>query len=237
MSSDVPKGICFQFAESGTCRFGARCKYDHVENTNVSNTTSQASPKGRSTRNRRKSEPQIQPAPTHLDEFFAKYPTFSYNPSEPVMLEFYRMSRFLRWGRDNEEKDNARELLRDAMSMQFNDIYGTDVNDIDSWRKLCQVLGIFPIPGELEACRNVVLETHVNLVDLVDTPRTGEAVVLFDSEKALSDYTKNTPGKFFPKDSAYAGGLLRFLLRRILHPPSDSEGRGGGNAQRGRGRV
>jgi hypothetical protein len=57
----------------------------------------------------------------------------------------------------------------------------------------------------------------VNLVDLVDTPRTGAAVKVFPSLKTLQTYTIAS-GKFFPKEDAYAGGLLRFLLREIIHP-------------------
>jgi hypothetical protein len=56
----------------------------------------------------------------------------------------------------------------------------------------------------------------VNLVDLVDAPRTGAAVKSFPNLKRLQDYTIET-GKYFPKEDAYAGGLLRFLLREILH--------------------
>jgi len=46
---------------------------------------------------------------------------------------------------------------------------------------------------------------------------TGEPVTVFVSELKLSEYTKQT-GKFFPRDNAYAGGLLRYLLRRIMKP-------------------
>lgn len=61
-----------------------------------------------------------------------------------------------------------------------------------------------------------VRQTHVNLVDLVDTVRTGESVKVFPNLKKLQSYTiKNR--KFFPKEDAYAGGLLRFLLREILN--------------------
>ena len=56
----------------------------------------------------------------------------------------------------------------------------------------------------------------MNLVDLVDSPRTGAAVKVFPNLKELQDYTIET-GKFFPRKGAYAGGLLRFLLRKILH--------------------
>ena len=55
----------------------------------------------------------------------------------------------------------------------------------------------------------------VNLVDLVDTGATGRSVTQFRDLKELQDYTVKT-GKFFPKESAYAGGMLKFLLREIL---------------------
>jgi len=67
--------------------------------------------------------------------------------------------------------------------------------------------------AELQA----VLSTHVNLVDLVDAPRTGQPVPVFKSEFELSDYTIDSE-KFFPRANAYAGGLLRLLLRHILNP-------------------
>jgi hypothetical protein len=53
----------------------------------------------------------------------------------------------------------------------------------------------------------------VNIVDLVDT--SGQKVELFSSLDELREYTIDS-GKFFPKESAYAGGVLKFLLREIL---------------------
>ena len=61
-----------------------------------------------------------------------------------------------------------------------------------------------------------VRQTHMNLVDLVNTPRTGASVKVFPNLKKLQDYTIKYE-KYFPKEDAYAGGLLRFLLREILH--------------------
>ena len=65
----------------------------------------------------------------------------------------------------------------------------------------------------------MVLNTHVNLMDLEETERTGEPVKIFESEQELSVYTRRKE-KYFPRRNALAGGLLRFLLRRILHPPA-----------------
>jgi hypothetical protein len=53
----------------------------------------------------------------------------------------------------------------------------------------------------------------VNLVDLVDP--SARDVELFACLDELKEYTIDT-GKFFPKESAYAGGVLKFLLREIL---------------------
>jgi len=154
----------------------------------------------------------------NLAEFFSQY-DFSYNPSAPVMTEFYRMCDFFDWDRDDEEREEAREQLKDAMTRQFNSIYGMDVDDISSWQNLCRVLRIVPIPNGLEACRDVVKKTHVNIVDLLDTPNTGQCVRVFNSVQDLSVYTKDS-GKYFPKENAYAGGVLKFLLREILNPPT-----------------
>ncbi|KAG2354028.1 hypothetical protein BDR07DRAFT_1454263 [Suillus spraguei] len=156
---------------------------------------------------------------TPLDDFFATYPKFKYNSSASAPLEFYRMCDEFGWDKDkkNKEREEAHCNFKDALVQQFNDIYGTDVNDLTSWRTLCQIVRVSPIPDTLESCREAVKATHVNIVDLVDTESTGESVTVFASEVDLSEYTKAT-GKFFPRDNAYAGGLLRYLLRRIMNP-------------------
>lgn len=55
------------------------------------------------------------------------------------------------------------------------------------------------------------------MVDLVDNKSTGEPIMHFESEEELSWYTRDTK-KYFPRDNAYAGGLLKFLLRHIFAP-------------------
>jgi hypothetical protein len=62
-----------------------------------------------------------------------------------------------------------------------------------------------------------VWDTHVNLVDLVDTARIGTPVRLFASLGELAEYTIRTKKKF-PKQNAYQGGLLKELLREIQNP-------------------
>jgi len=121
------------------------------------------------------------------------------------------------WNKADEEREQAHSDFKDALVQQFNEIYGTDVNNLTSWHNLCQIVRISPIPDTLKSCREAVKATHVNIVDLIHTKVTGKPVTIFVSEAELSKYTK-AKGKFFPRDNAYAGGLLRYLLRRIMNP-------------------
>jgi hypothetical protein len=56
---------------------------------------------------------------------------------------------------DEDEKQDAKEGFRDALTMQFNNIYGTNENDLTNWQILCAKLGIDPVPESLKACRQV----------------------------------------------------------------------------------
>jgi len=86
------------------------------------------------------------------------------------MAEFERMCNLFGWKRRSTIKEEvgcrksedadrkfriARQRLNDAMAKQFNSIYGTDLEDISSWKNLCSVLRIIPIPKGLQECQEV----------------------------------------------------------------------------------
>ncbi|KAG1867066.1 hypothetical protein C8R48DRAFT_704088 [Suillus tomentosus] len=195
--------VCYSYSQTATCRFGSKCRFAHPSKTHTQ---------------------------TPLDDFFATYPAFDYDSSASASSEFYRMCDQFCWDREDKEREQAHCDFKDALVQQFNEIYGTDVNNLTSWRNLCQIVRISPIPDTLESCREVVKATHVNIVDLIDTKVTGKPVTIFYSEAKLSEYTKAT-GKFFPRDNAYAGGLLRYLLRRIMNPRQERVSRSGQRTQ------
>ena len=56
---------------------------------------------------------------------------------------------------------------------------------------------------------------HVNLVDLVDARDRNVKARLFPNLRALRRYTIWTE-KYFPKEDAKAGGLLKYLLREMF---------------------
>ncbi|CAE6455259.1 unnamed protein product [Rhizoctonia solani] len=164
-----------------------------------------------------KPEPLTQ---TNIHQFFSQYSSqaFKYNPSRPVMSEFYRMVDSKNFPKASQAQ--AKREIQDALTKDFNLIYGTDVGDLDAWQGLCRVLKFDYIPDDLVECRDLVAATYVNIVDLVDTKNTGKPVQHFDSERDLANYTKRN-GKFFPRDNVHSGRLLKFLLRRI-HSPTDA---------------
>ncbi|OAX40311.1 hypothetical protein K503DRAFT_781515 [Rhizopogon vinicolor AM-OR11-026] len=197
-------GVCYAYAQTGNRRYGPRCKHTHVEGVDLRDSNNDT-------------ERSQTSAQTPLDKFFGMYPKFDYDSSASASMEFYRMCNKLGWGRKDDERKCAHGNFKDALVQQFNRIYGTDVDDLASWRTLCQIVNVSPTPGTLKSCRKAVKKTHVNIVDLIDTKTTGELVTVFVSELKLSEYTKQT-GKFFPRDNVYAGSLLRYLLRRIMKP-------------------
>lgn len=77
-----------------------------------------------------------------------------------------------------------------------------------------------------------MIDTHVNLSDLLDTTRQGTRVHVFASVEELRVYTKKT-GRIFPKEEAYAGGLLKYLLREILGAYHGKRGKKGFFRQKG----
>lgn len=200
--------VCFQYAESGSCKYGTSCKFAHARYKRKlpkSSTKTTRKPK----RPRKTRSGDSDP----IAAFFAEYPSFDYEEDQGTIEEFYRMCDYFGWDREDEERKQAHRLFKDAMVLRFNELYGTDVSSLENWHKLCIAVDIDPLPQTVEECKEEIKEVHVNLVDLVDT--SGREVELFSSLQELRNYTITT-GKYFPKESAYAGGVLKFLLREIL---------------------
>ncbi|KAG1774605.1 hypothetical protein EV702DRAFT_1123210 [Suillus placidus] len=163
------------------------------------------------------------PTPPPVDDmplaaFFAQFESFSFNANQSSNKNFDRLIRVIKCDPQDPRRRAVQEGFKDALVQEFNERFGTDGNDLSNWQNLCCVLRIVPVPDSIEQCRQCVWDTHVNLVDLVDSARTGTPVKLFASLGELTAYTLRRPKKFFPKENAYQGGLLKELLREIINP-------------------
>ncbi|KAG8696296.1 hypothetical protein FRC11_000827, partial [Ceratobasidium sp. 423] len=154
---------------------------------------------------------------TYLEAFFAKYPGFEYDPTKPCMDEFKRLKKWAGWERGSEEFEEAHKGMNEALTEQFNALYGKDPNDVVALRNLCSVLELAEIPTERSACKKLIKSLFINIVDLVDQPVTNVRVGYFRTEQKLARYTREHE-RFYSLQAAKAGGLLKLLLRFIEQP-------------------
>lgn len=85
--------------------------------------------------------------------FFNKWPEFDYQGEAELTREFWRLCREKQWSQ--EERDEAKNDLRDAMAERFNEIYGTDEKELEAWKKLCRDVHVDPIPNTVAECQKV----------------------------------------------------------------------------------
>ncbi|KAJ3897733.1 hypothetical protein F5879DRAFT_995611 [Lentinula edodes] len=148
----------------------------------------------------------------HIQSFFEQYPRFTYDPTRETMIQFRCMCRLYGWRHDSEERKQALAGVRDAIALQFNAFYGSGANSLNGWHSLYRALQVPDIPDTVKGCKEGIKTIHVNICDLVDHKE--DVPTKHPSEAALAKYSHSS-GKIYPRENAYAGGLLRFLLRQI----------------------
>ncbi|KAK5686852.1 hypothetical protein LTR17_026785 [Elasticomyces elasticus] len=179
-----------------------------------------------------------------LDLLFAEYPSFDYDRTKSSPREFYRMCSQFGWDRRPDGsyprvRAEAWQKFRTALVVQFNSSFGVDADDISTWEGICKFLELSPIPSNIDGMRQLILDTHVNLSDMLDSKRNGGSVKIFQKKDELIAYTIQQ-GRYFPKEEAYAGGLLRYLLREVHNDYHGNRGKGvktRKGARYGKGRV
>lgn len=168
-----------------------------------------------------------------IERFFASYPDFPYNPSQPAAEQYQSLSRAFRWRRGDVEAEVAWAGFRLALVKEFNRLFGTDEDDLLAWQNLCAFVGVpgrFKTINECITVRSICFDApnlgsnyslpqslktrYFNLVDLIDTRRRGSGIAqAFPTKEALQEYTRRT-ASYFPYHHPKAGNLLRRLLRR-----------------------
>ncbi|KAJ5757567.1 uncharacterized protein N7511_006261 [Penicillium nucicola] len=144
--------------------------------------------------------------------YFSRFSTFNTRTTTSATEEFSRLALEMKWKEGSRRYKNERsKFLRSEFSIHF----GTDATKLENWQALCVELEIIDPIQSINQCRKALAKVHVNLVDLVDSRRTGKKVKHFASHKALRNYTVGT-GRIFPKSAAKEDGFLKALLRQIF---------------------
>ena len=106
------------------------------------------------------------PSPTEIDRYFARFPSFPYDPALPAASQFAHLSRTQESWRDKnkptDEGKAERQRFNAAFSEEFAEKFGYLEEDgledkQQKWMHLAQVLEIEPIP-ETVACFKKVRE-------------------------------------------------------------------------------
>ena len=163
---------CYQWAESGTCSYGSACKFSHSLSSvclplhsdapNFSNRSQKPSKAARAPagiRNKRTNNEKTRrgrPSEGPLDTFFAQYPEFDYRQNASSTGEFYRMCDFFDWDRDDPDRQDAHDDFKTALVQQFNSLYGTEVDSLESWQGLSVALDIVPLPDNVSEAKKVI---------------------------------------------------------------------------------
>lgn len=110
------KGNCFEFAKSGSCKFGTGCKFHHIRS---------ASTRPDLGSSRKFNTPRGSQNGGPIDVFFSQFPCFGYNTTAPVWDEFEFLCQFNEWDDDDYKKRQAKREFKDALIREFGTLYGT----------------------------------------------------------------------------------------------------------------
>ena len=119
-------------------------------------------------RNFQKREPAVKavqsshteaPIPALIDQYFtrAEFRGFRYNPTNPFISEFNRLSIMMGWDKYPEVRKLRYLIFTEVLATQFNVYYGVDAGELKPWQDLCQALRLDPIPNTLKHARDVRL--------------------------------------------------------------------------------
>ncbi|KAJ4229912.1 hypothetical protein NW759_003278 [Fusarium solani] len=222
--------VCRLFQESGQCRYGDNCRFSHLlpDTLPPPDGTVDPDPPKKEDNSSEKEDSSKKEEDSPIDLFFAKYSEFDYMGDKPLWDEFVRMGQHFKW--QGPKKAQVKNDFRDALVEEFNYVYGTDESSLESWGKLCQAMGLCAPKTLKEAHKvrklvelitahntdqqQIVRGAHVNLIALVQSPRTGEPVEVFKSVQDLRQFTAKAKWTF-PQEHTQAGGLLKMLLRKM----------------------
>ncbi|TEB26965.1 hypothetical protein FA13DRAFT_1691784 [Coprinellus micaceus] len=144
--------------------------------------------------------------------------SFQYDCMMPPSQEFKRLTQHIEEKEPNNYHSNkeiktAKSKFGKALTTQFTQSFGDELDSLDSWQALCRAVHMDPVPDTLEEAQIAFQRTHVNLVELTEVGfNSNLPITIFPTVKALSDYTLQND-LIFQRKFAKDGGF-------VVPPPS-----------------
>lgn len=77
-----------------------------------------------------------------LEDFFASYSDFTFDPRAPSGLEYRRLYRLQHWKYGDATEEAAWQAFGLALVKEFNASFGIDTGNLRAWQTLCVIVGI-----------------------------------------------------------------------------------------------
>ncbi|KAH6637170.1 hypothetical protein F5144DRAFT_592115 [Chaetomium tenue] len=170
-------------------------------------------------------------APPPSQSHFSKYKHFTPNDAASFDDEFGRLASSQNWAPGSQQYTKQRTItMREELELHFfspPEQLG-DFNDeeeqeqeltaeeirLRGYQALCQEVGIDP--SDLVAvCKKQLKNTLVNIVDLIDTRRTGKPVKIWGSFEEFRAYTMLSEHRINLQEAKRPPGYVASLLQRL----------------------
>jgi len=184
--------------------------------------------------------------PPPSQSHFAKFEHFTPNDAASFDDEFARLASSQQWVPGSQEYTRQRTIaMREELQLHYFS-QPQQLDDVDEeeelseeeialqgYQSLCHEVGIDPSDSVAECKRNLK-NTLVNIVDLIDTRRTGKRVEVWDSFEEFRAYTLQDEKRIDRKEAKKPPGYLASLLQRLSEPRSRRKGRKRNSPKRSR---
>ncbi|CAG9991095.1 unnamed protein product [Clonostachys byssicola] len=170
--------------------------------------------------------PSSQMPPPSSQSHFEKFDNFVPDSSASFEDEFARLASSQDWADGTSEFQKQRTIaLRSELKLHYfsasqiieegqedlEDVPLTEEAKLAGYQALCEEVGI-PPHDTIEECQKHLKRTLVNIVDLIDTRRTGKSVKVWTDFDAFRRYTLKR--SINTEEAKKDGGILASLLQR-----------------------
>ncbi|KAL6711226.1 hypothetical protein ACN47E_005757 [Coniothyrium glycines] len=152
--------------------------------------------------------PSLAESTARFDTIWTHYKGFTPDPTAEFTVEFARLADHQRW--DESERKRQRPTFIEA---EFSSYFGHDAKSLANWQKLCRVCKVREVPESIQACEETLKSLLINIVNLVNSRRTGEGVIIFPDRQQFIEYT--WPDRIYPLNKALEDSLLTALLQPV----------------------
>ncbi len=174
--------------------------------------------------------------PPPSQSHFAKFEHFTPNDAASFDDEFGRLASSQQWVPGSQEYTRQRTIaIKEELELHYfsqqrlgdfnEEELSAEEKTLQGYQSLCREVGIDP-SGSVVECKRNLRNTLINIVDLIDSRRTGKRVEVWDSFEEFRAYTLQDEKRIDLCEAKRPPGYLASLLQRLSGPLSRNKRNG-----------